>query len=47
MTARTSKKVAVLAGGPSKERDVSLVSGKAAAAALQALGHQMTFIDVT
>ncbi len=47
MTARKIKKVAVLAGGPSKERDVSLVSGKAAAAALQALGHEMTFIDVT
>ncbi|MBL8643240.1 MAG: D-alanine--D-alanine ligase, partial [Rhodospirillaceae bacterium] len=47
MTARKAKKVAVLAGGPSKEREVSLVSGKAAFAALKALGHDAIFIDVT
>ena len=47
MTTRKVKKVAVLAGGPSKEREVSMVSGKAAAKALTALGYDMTFIDVT
>lgn len=47
MSAVKKKRVAVLAGGPSKEREVSLVSGKAAAKALVDLGHDMIFIDVT
>lgn len=47
MTARNIKRVSVLAGGPSKERDVSMVSGQAAAKALTDLGYEMTFIDVT
>ncbi|MBM3513246.1 MAG: D-alanine--D-alanine ligase [Alphaproteobacteria bacterium] len=40
------KKVAVLAGGPSKERDVSLVSGHAATKALSELGYDVSMIDV-
>jgi D-alanine-D-alanine ligase len=47
MSARKIKRVAVLAGGPSKEREVSLVSGKAAAKAVSELGYEMNFIDVT
>ncbi|TDI63699.1 MAG: D-alanine--D-alanine ligase [Alphaproteobacteria bacterium] len=39
--------VAVLMGGPSAEREVSLVSGAACAAALGKLGHRVTEIDVT
>jgi len=41
------KSVAVLAGGPSKEREVSKVSGAAAARALGDLGYAVTVIDVT
>ncbi|HAV65289.1 MAG TPA: D-alanine--D-alanine ligase [Verrucomicrobiales bacterium] len=37
--------VAVLLGGPSAEREVSLRSGEAAAAALESLGHHVTRID--
>lgn len=37
--------VGVLMGGPSAEREVSLVSGRAAADALRALGHEVTEID--
>jgi len=33
-------KILVLAGGTSREREVSLNSGKAVAAALQSLGNQ-------
>ena len=44
---RSIKNVAVLGGGFSKERDVSLVSGRAAEKALQAKGIATTFIDVT
>jgi D-alanine-D-alanine ligase len=47
MNARKIKRVAVLAGGPSKEREVSLVSAGAAARALNALGYDVTSIDVT
>jgi D-alanine-D-alanine ligase len=48
MTARRKfKRIAVLAGGPSKEREVSMVSGKAAAKAVTELGYEMIFIDVT
>ncbi len=39
--------VAVLGGGFSKERDVSLVSGRAAEKAIKAKGIAATFIDVT
>jgi D-alanine-D-alanine ligase len=41
-----SKRVAVLMGGWSSERAVSLNSGKACAAALRECGHQVTEIDV-
>ncbi len=47
MSARKIKRIAVLAGGPSKEREVSLVSAGAAARALSALGYDVTNIDVT
>lgn len=40
-------RVAVLAGGFSKEREISLVSGNAAARALKAKGLEVTFIDFT
>lgn len=39
-------KVAVLKGGMSSERDVSLVSGTACAAALRTVGYNVTEIDV-
>lgn len=38
-------RVAVLAGGSSSERDVSLISGAHVADALQAAGHQVDLID--
>ena len=48
MTRPTSiRRVAVLGGGFSKEREVSLVSGRAAERALTAKGLDVTFIDVT
>jgi len=37
----------VLCGGPSAEREVSLVSGRAVAAAVRALGHAVTEADIT
>jgi D-alanine-D-alanine ligase len=40
------KKVAVLYGGRSSERDVSLRSGKACADALRETGHDVTLVDV-
>ena len=40
-------KVAVLKGGMSSEREVSLVSGAACAAALRDAGYEVTEIDVT
>lgn len=40
------KRVAVLMGGPSAEREVSLVSGKACAEALRAEGYDVTTVDV-
>ncbi len=43
---RQAKNIAVLMGGHSPERDVSLVSGKAACEALEALGHIVVGIDV-
>lgn len=39
-------RVTVLRGGPSAERDVSLVSGKAVADAARALGHMVTEADI-
>jgi len=50
MTAQPATKplhVAVLMGGPSAEREVSLVSGASCAAALAELGHRVSTIDVT
>jgi D-alanine-D-alanine ligase len=41
-----SKHVAVLMGGWSAERAVSLVSGASVAEALRARGHRVTEIDV-
>lgn len=38
--------VAVLMGGPSAERDVSLMSGNGVADALESLGHRVTRIDM-
>ncbi len=40
------KKIAVLLGGWSAEREVSLVGGAAVAEALKSLGHQVSAIDV-
>jgi D-alanine-D-alanine ligase len=40
-----SLKITVLLGGPSAEREVSLRSGAAVAAALRTLGHEVTEID--
>jgi D-alanine-D-alanine ligase len=45
-TSMTQKHVAVLMGGWSSERDVSLTSGKGIIAALQKLGHKVTAIDM-
>ncbi|WP_306249800.1 D-alanine--D-alanine ligase [Parvularcula sp. IMCC14364] len=44
---KKSQKIAVLKGGWSPEREVSLVSGKAAADALRELGHEVEEIDAT
>jgi len=41
------KHIAVLMGGWSPERDVSLVSGAQCAAALRTLGHRVSEVDVT
>lgn len=46
MSSRAFKRVAVLHGGFSSERDVSLVSGRDAAAALESAGYDVTVIDV-
>ena len=40
------KRVTVLMGGPSAERDVSLASGTNCAAALTEAGYQVSTIDV-
>jgi len=40
-------RVTVLRGGPSAEREVSLASGRAVAAAVRALGHVVTEADIT
>jgi len=39
--------ITVLAGGPSDEREVSLISGKCVAAALTTLGHRVTVCDIS
>jgi UDP-N-acetylenolpyruvoylglucosamine reductase len=39
--------ITVLSGGPSSEREVSLKSGRAVAAALESLGHRVTISDIT
>ena len=45
MSSRTVSRIAVLNGGASAERDVSLVSGRECAAALRAEGYDVTVID--
>ena len=45
MSARTDPRVAVLMGGPSAERDVSMVSGRECAAALREEGFEVVEID--
>ena len=40
-------KITVLSGGPSSEREVSLKSGRAIAAALQSLGHHVCLADIS
>ncbi|MDO5756293.1 MAG: D-alanine--D-alanine ligase [Rhodobacterales bacterium] len=42
---RTNPKVAVIMGGPSAERDVSLVSGRECAAALRDEGYEVVEVD--
>ena len=41
----SGRHIAVLLGGPSSEREVSLVSGRACAEALERLGARVTRID--
>ncbi len=45
MSSRTNPRVAVLQGGPSAEREVSLVSGRECSAALRAEGFEVVVID--
>jgi D-alanine-D-alanine ligase len=45
MSSRASPKVAVLMGGPSAEREVSLSSGRECAAALRAEGYDVVEVD--
>ncbi len=45
MSSRASPKVAVLMGGPSAEREVSLSSGRECAAALRATGYDVVELD--
>lgn len=45
MSSRTLSRIAVLQGGPSAEREVSLVSGRECAAALRAEGFEVIDID--
>lgn len=42
----TKLKITVLFGGPSSEREVSLNSGRAVAAALESLGHEVCLADI-
>ncbi|MCS6771522.1 MAG: D-alanine--D-alanine ligase [Kiritimatiellae bacterium] len=43
---RKFQRVAVLMGGPSSEREVSLASGRAVSAALRSLGYEVADVDV-
>jgi D-alanine-D-alanine ligase len=45
MSSRTDPKVVVLMGGPSAEREVSLVSGRECAAALREARYNVTELD--
>ncbi len=45
MSSRTKPRIALLKGGPSAEREVSLVSGRECTAALRAEGYDVTEID--
>ena len=45
MSSRTANRVVVLKGGPSAEREVSLVSGRECAGALRRAGYDVTEID--
>ena len=45
MSSRTPRKVAVLKGGPSAEREVSLVTGRECAAALRTEGYEVVELD--
>ena len=47
MSSRTSPKVAVLMGGPSKEREVSLMSGRECAEALRGEGFNVVEVDAS
>ena len=40
-------RITVLAGGPSSEREVSLISGKGIADALASLGHRVRMLDIS
>ena len=39
--------ITVLLGGPSSERDISLISGEAVASALEHIGHRVTRSDIS
>ena len=45
MSSRATPKVAVLMGGPSAEREVSLSTGRECAAALRVAGYEVTELD--
>jgi D-alanine-D-alanine ligase len=46
LTVERRLKITVLSGGPSSEREVSLNSGRAIAAALQSIGHDVCLADI-
>lgn len=46
-TAERRLKITVLSGGPSSEREVSLKSGRAIAAALRSIGHDVYLADIS
>ncbi len=45
MSTKTARRVAVLLGGPSAEREVSLSTGRECAAALRAAGYEVTEVE--
>ena len=45
MSSRAAPEVAVLMGGPSAEREVSLVSGRECAGALRVAGYDVVEVD--